>query len=87
MDAQTGQADFFRVRAGLPDLLYRLDDQPEKRRATVSAMTGAVPSAMFEITVEPTAASGSHVEYRRRRGTWARVDEAAWAVVTACGQP
>jgi hypothetical protein len=74
MDAQTGQADFFRVRAGLTDLLYRLDDQPEKRRATVSAMTGDVPSAMFEITVEPNAAGGSHVEYRSRqssgRGTY-----------------
>ena len=87
MDAQTGQTDLFRVRASLPDFLYRLNDQPEKRRATVSAMTGDVPSAMFEITVEPTVAGGSHVEYRSRRGTLARVDAPAWAVVTACGQP
>jgi hypothetical protein len=41
---------------------------------------------MFEITVEPTTADGSHVEYRRRWGNYGRLDQAAWAIVTACGQ-
>jgi hypothetical protein len=74
--------------AGLPDLLYRLDDQPRERRARVSATSAGPPSsAVFEITVVSTAEEGSHVEYRRRAWIFGGVDQAAWAIVTACGQP
>jgi hypothetical protein len=74
--------------AGLPDFLYRLEDPPQQRRARVIAtIPGPPASAMFEITVEPTAAGTSHVEYRRGSGTSGSVDRGAWKIVTSCGHP
>ncbi len=90
LNAQTGSSLWSGLSAagGLSSFLYRLDDQPELRRARVDAMSvGGPPSAEFEITVEPTAAGVSHVEYRRRWGGFDSTDMAAWTVVTGCGQP
>jgi hypothetical protein len=83
LNAQTGRSSM----GGLPTFLYRLDDQPEQRRARIAAMSiGGKPSAEFEITVERTAAGMSRVEYRRRWDGFWSTDAAAWTVVTGCGQ-
>jgi hypothetical protein len=94
LDAQIGQGGVRSapsaspLLAGLPDLLYRLDDEPPRRRVRVSATSAGPPSsAVFEITVVPTAEEGSHVEYRRRAWLSGRMDQATWAIVKACGQP
>jgi hypothetical protein len=94
LDAQIGQGGVRSapsaspLLAGLPDLLYRLDDEPPRRRVRVSATSAGPPSsAVFEITVVPTAEEGSHVEYRRRAWLSGRMDQATWAIVNACGQP
>jgi hypothetical protein len=94
LDAQIVQGGFpwspsaSPLLASLPDFLYRLDDPAQQRRARVSATSPGPPaSAMFEITVAPTAAGTSHVEYRRGSATSGSVDRAAWQIVTACGHP
>ena len=71
----------------LPDLHYRLDDQPRERRARVSASSFGPPSsALFEITIVPTAEGGSRVEYRQRPLVLGSLDQPTWAIVTDCGQ-
>ena len=83
LNQQTGRGSM----GGLPTFLYRLDDQPEQRRARIDAMSvGGTPSAEFEITVEPTPAGLSRVEYRRRWDGFWSTDQAAWTVVMGCGQ-
>ena len=83
LNAQTGSS----ALGGLRTFLYRLDDQPDQRRARIDAMSvGGAPSAEFEITVEPAAAGMSRVEYRRRWDGFWSTDAAAWNVVTGCGQ-
>ncbi len=83
LNAQTGRSSL----GGLPTFLYRLDDQPDQRRARIDAMSvGGPPSAEFEITVEPAAAGMSRVEYRRRWDGFWGTDAAAWGVVMGCGQ-
>jgi hypothetical protein len=83
LNAQTGRMSM----GGLPTFLYRLDDQPDQRRARIDAMSvGGPPSAEFEITVEPAAANTSRVEYRQRRDGFWSTDAAAWKVVMGCGQ-
>jgi hypothetical protein len=93
LDAQIGQGGFPLAPSASPllpslsDFRYRLDDQPERRQARVSATSGGVPSsAMFEITVEAAPAGSSRVEYRR--GAWLsdRIDRDTWVIVAACGQ-
>ena len=93
LDAQIGQGGFPSAPSASPllpslsDLRYRLDDQPERRHARVSAMSGGLPSsAMFEITVESATAGGAHVEYRRRAWPLDRLDRDTWVIVAACGQ-
>ena len=88
LDGQTGGTPWSdrSLTGGLSSFLYRLDDQPDLRRARVDAMSvGGAPSAEFEISVEPTSAGGSHVEYRRRWGGFSSTDWAAWGVATRCG--
>jgi hypothetical protein len=94
LDAQTGQGGL-RLSpspspgfAGLPDLLYYLEDRPGQLGARVNAMIsdGPLSTAMFEITVQATAAGASHVEYRRWSRASRGLDQPAWAIVTACGQ-
>jgi hypothetical protein len=83
LNAQTGRS----TMGGLPTFLYRLDDQPADRRARIDAVSvGGPPSAEFEITVEPTAAGVSRVEYRRRWDGFWSTDSAAWNIVMGCGQ-
>ena len=93
LDAQIGQGGFPSAPSASPflpslsDFRYRLDDQPERRHARVSAMSGGLPtSAVFEITAEPTTAGGSYVEYRRRAWLSDRLDRDTWFIVAACGQ-
>lgn len=89
LNEQTGGSTWGTLSAGggLSSFLYRLDDQPDQRRARIDAMSvGGAPSAEFEITVEPAAAGTSRVEYRRRWGGFWSTDQAAWNVVLGCGQ-
>jgi hypothetical protein len=89
LNEQTGGSSWGTLSAGggLSSFLYRLDDQPDQRRARIDAMSvGGAPSAEFEITVEPAAAGTSRVEYRRRWGGFRSTDQAAWNVVLGCGQ-
>ena len=90
LNSQTGSTPFTKgsLSGGLSHFLYRLEEEPDQRRARIDAMSvGGPPSAEFEITVEPAASGASHVEYRRRwgGGFWGG-DQAAWSVVLACGQ-
>jgi len=83
LNAQTGRSSM----GGLPTFLYRLEDQPDQRRAQIDAVSvGGQPSAEFEITVEATAAGTARVEYRRRWDGFWSADQAAWNVVMGCGQ-
>jgi hypothetical protein len=83
LNAQTGRSSL----GGLPTFLYRLDEQPDQRRARIDAMSvGGSPRAEFEITVEPGGAGMSRVEYRRRWDGFWSIDQAAWNVVMSCGQ-
>jgi hypothetical protein len=85
MDEQTGRHTW----GGLPAFIYRLDDQPDERRARVNARAGTgAADVWFEITVEATAAGVSPVEYKHKWGTRSAgsLERDAWAIVTACGQ-
>ena len=83
LNEQTGRSSL----GGLPTFIYRLDEQPDQRRARIDAVSvGGPPSAEFEITVDSAAAGMSRVEYRRRWDGFWSTDQAAWNVVMGCGQ-
>ena len=89
LNSQSGSTVFSKesLSGGLSKYLYRLDEEPNRQRARIDALSvGGPPSTEFEITVEPAASGTSHVEYRRRFGGFWGQDAAAWGVVLACGQ-
>jgi hypothetical protein len=90
LNSQTGSTPFTKgsLSGGLSHFIYRLEEEPDQRRARIDAMSvGGPPSAEFEISVEPAVSGTSRVEYRRRWGGFWGSDQAAWSVVMACGQP
>ena len=88
LDAQTGSSPWsaFTLTGGLSSFFYKYDDPPNVQRARIASFNvNGTPSAEFEFTVEPTAAGGSHIEYRRRWDGFRSTDWAAWDVATHCG--